>query len=493
MEKNIIEWLYSLPIGWMAVLVFSITFFLTWVIYAVVKLLAVGERAKAFKSISAGMLPPLGVVYGLFVTIIASQVWANIDKANTAVYREASALSTTVFLAASFPGETEARIRTLVRRHIHDAVTHEWPIMAHHTATLKISSQPLAEALQLTLTLKPRSEGQITAQNAIVSALGEALDARRQRIVISLSDVGWLTWMCLIMQAICTLLAIAMIHCGNRIASTSAMGIFATGVSVSVLIIVSHNRPFGGPFFVDSALLTQIESEEMLSQQETNHAIALRLIKLLTAASKVIADHQALINKPATDKAFTADKVINETLSNYIETTGHLLTDLDKNSAEGMILQAELDAISEVIDNVQPLINDPNVGDKSFPPAVFIYQVAQSFNKKVKNLAYLKFTAPEELIKLKSNLPDKWEELVIKSKFQSPTWQKGEQVSEVAELNGKKAFRLMIPEYYDASCLQACHSAISDTADSSEKKYPSVKSAILAELLARGFILNKAH
>ncbi|MGR8999522.1 MAG: bestrophin-like domain [Gammaproteobacteria bacterium] len=475
MEQNIIEWLYALPISWMAALIFGITFFLTGVIYVIVAIFAAGERAKAFKSISAGMLPPLGVMYGLFVTIIASQVWANIDKANTAVYREASALSTTVFLAASFPGEPEERIRTLIRRHIHDAVTHEWPIMAYHTAKLKISSQPLAEALQLTLRLKPRSEGQTTAQKAIVNALEDALDARRQRIVISLSDINWITWMCLIMQAICTLMAIAMIHCGNRIASTSAMGIFATGVSVSVLIIVAHNRPFGGPVFVDSALLTQIESEEMLSQLETNQAIALRLTTLLDSARKVIADHQDLINQPSSGKSLTADQVIAETLSNYVKATGHLLTDLDSNSAEGMILQAELDAIADVIDKAQPLFNDPDLGYKSFPPAIFTDQVAQSFNKKVSNLAYLKFTAPQELIRLKSNRPDKWEDKIIESRFQSPTWKKGELVAEVAELNGKKAFRLMIPKYYDSSCLEACHGGSNETSNSTKKKTPVSK------------------
>lgn len=475
MENNLIEWLYSLSVGWMAALIFSTTFFLTGVIYIAVKLVASGERAKAFKSISAGMLPPLGVMYGLFVTIIASQVWTDIEKANAAVYREASALSTTVFLASSFPGEPEARIRSLIRRHIREAVTHEWPIMANHTAKLKISSQPLAEALQLTLRLKPRSDGQTTAQSAIVTALEDALDARRQRIVISLSDINWITWLCLIMQAICTLLAIAMIHCGNSIASTSAMGIFATGVAVSVLIIVANNRPFGGPVFVDSALLTQIESEEMLSQQETNHAIALRLITLLESAGKVIAEHQDLINKSASGKSFTADKVIAETLRNYSEAIGHPLTDLDPNSEEGLILQAELDAIAEVIDKAQPLINDPDLGYKSFPSAIFIYQVAKSFNKKVRNLAYLKYTAPQELIRLKSNMPDKWENEVIKNKFQSPAWQKGKLVAEVAELNGKKAFRLMTPEYYDSSCLQACHGHSSETSGSTEKKSPASK------------------
>ncbi|MCX7068478.1 MAG: DUF4239 domain-containing protein [Methylococcales bacterium] len=450
-------WLYALPIGWMAVCVFGFTFFLTWIIYAIVKMLAVGERAKAFMSISGGMLPPLGVVYGLFVTIVASQVWADIDKANTAVYREASALSAVVFLASSFPGEPEIRIRTLVRRHIHEAVNQEWPMMAQHTANLKITSQPLAEALQLVLTLTPRSGGQTTAQNAIVTALENALDARRQRIVVSLSDVNWVKWVCLILQAICTLLTIAMIHCGNRIASISAMGVFATGVAVSILIIVSHNRPFGGPLAVNSDLLAQIEPEEMLSQKETNHTVALHLTTLLHAGRKVISDHQGLINQKSADKAFTAEKVIAETMNNYAQSTGHPFPDLDKNSAEGMILQAELDAITEVMNNAQPLINNPKLGFKGFLPAIFAYQVAQSFNKKVDNLAYLKLTAPQELIMLKSNMPDDWESQIIKTKFQSSTWEKGGSFDEVAELNGKKAFRLMIPEYYDASCLQACH------------------------------------
>ena len=483
-------WLYGLPIGWMAIVVFSTTFFLTWVIYSIVKGLAVGERAKAFMSISGGMLPPLGVVYGLFVTIVASQVWADVDKANTAVYREASALSTVVFLAASFPAEPETRIRTLVRRHIHEAVTQEWPMMAQHTANLKVTSQPLAEALQLILTVTPHSEGQTAAQNAIVTALENALDARRQRIVVSLSDVNWVKWVCLILQAVCTLLAIAMIHCGNRIASISAMGIFATGVAVSVLIIVSHNRPFGGPLAVESDLLAQIEPEEMLSQKETNYTVTLHLTTLLHSARKFISDHQALINQQATDKGFTAEKVIAETLNNYAQSTGHPFPDFDKNSSEGMMLQAELEAITEVMNNAQPLINNPKLGNKNFLPAIFAYQVAQSFNKKVNNLAYLKLTAPQELIRLPSNAPDEWENKIIKSKFQSSDWKKGSFVSEEAELNGKKAFRLMIPEYYDASCLQACHGVSETATDGSGKKRPASKLGDLGGAISAAIYLK---
>ena len=58
------DWIHSLPVTWMALLVFGFTYFVVAVIYAVVRLSAVGERARAFKSVSPGMLPPLGIVFG---------------------------------------------------------------------------------------------------------------------------------------------------------------------------------------------------------------------------------------------------------------------------------------------------------------------------------------------------------------------------------------------------------------------------------------------
>jgi hypothetical protein len=152
----------------------------------------------------------------------------------------------------------------------------------------------------------------------------------------------------------------------------------------------------------------------------------------------------------------TAKKVLEEAKANYAKATGHPLPTLDKTSMEGMMLQAELEAIQEVMDQAQPLINDPNRGFKGFLPAVFAYRVAKRFSQKVGDLAYLKLTAPEELIRHKGNMPDDWEKQTIKNKFQSAGWKKGGFVAEVAELNGKKAYRLLIPEYYEASCL-ACH------------------------------------
>jgi hypothetical protein len=51
----------------MALLVFGLTYVVAAAIYALVNVLAVGERARSFKAVSAGLLSPLGIIFALFV------------------------------------------------------------------------------------------------------------------------------------------------------------------------------------------------------------------------------------------------------------------------------------------------------------------------------------------------------------------------------------------------------------------------------------------
>jgi hypothetical protein len=252
------DWLHNLPVVWMALVIFGGTYLVAAAIYALVAKFAVGECARSFKAVSPAMLPPLCIIFGLFVAFTAAQVWGDNEQANVAVNREASALRTVVVFAASFPGEPEARLRALVRHYIDEAATQEWPTMARQAATLRITPGSLAEALQLTLAMTPVSQGQQIAQRQIAAALESTLDARRQRILISRSQVNWVKWSCLFVQAICALVAIAMVHTGERLASAIALGIFASGVAACVLLIASHDRPFIGQMSVGPEPLLQV-------------------------------------------------------------------------------------------------------------------------------------------------------------------------------------------------------------------------------------------
>ncbi|MGD0533735.1 MAG: hypothetical protein ABSA62_16130, partial [Methyloceanibacter sp.] len=94
-------WLFNLPVAWMAVVVFVGAYLVAAIVHWIVTKLAVGERARAFKALSPGMLPPLGIIFGLLVGFIAAQVWSDFERAKVAVATEASALRTVNLLAAS--------------------------------------------------------------------------------------------------------------------------------------------------------------------------------------------------------------------------------------------------------------------------------------------------------------------------------------------------------------------------------------------------------
>jgi len=98
------DWFVNLPIVWMVLLVFGLTYPVAGLIYTAILALASGARVGIFKAVSPGMLPPLGIIFALFVAFTAAEVSRNIERANMAVDREASAVKHVLVLAASFPG-----------------------------------------------------------------------------------------------------------------------------------------------------------------------------------------------------------------------------------------------------------------------------------------------------------------------------------------------------------------------------------------------------
>jgi Protein of unknown function (DUF4239) len=249
------DWFFNLSMAGMALVIFLATYLIAGCVDLVVTRLAVNERAKGFKAVSPGMLPPLGILFALLVGFIAVEVWGNFDKAKTAVATEASALRAVVLLAGAFPDEQRTRIYALVNRHIDETVNKEWPEMAQQRTTLATLPTALIEALHDTLALKPADDSERVAQAEMVKELHTAFDARRQRIVVSESALGTVKWVGILLQGLCTLVAIAVVHSDNRLARALTLTLFATGIALSVLLIAAYSRPFNS---VGPDLLKQV-------------------------------------------------------------------------------------------------------------------------------------------------------------------------------------------------------------------------------------------
>jgi Protein of unknown function (DUF4239) len=252
------DWLYQLPVLWMALFIFAATFAVTWVIHTVVMKLTRGARGAPCRRLAAGMLSPLGTIFGLLGGFLAVQVWNDSQRAHEAVNREASALRAIVILAPRLSEGTDAPIRALVARHIHDVIATEWPTMARQDASIATAPARLVEALQLALADVPRTEGENVAQREIVRAFQDALAARRDRIIISRSSINWVKWCGLTLQAILVLITIGLVNCEHPDTAAVGMGIFATAVATSAVLIASHARPFTGEISVAPDVLREV-------------------------------------------------------------------------------------------------------------------------------------------------------------------------------------------------------------------------------------------
>ena len=55
---------------------------------------------------------------------------------------------------------------------------------------------------------------------------------------------------CLLLQALCALIAIAMVHSDTRLTCAIPVALFATGIALSALLIAAYGRPFTGDIWV---------------------------------------------------------------------------------------------------------------------------------------------------------------------------------------------------------------------------------------------------
>lgn len=194
-----------------------------------------------------------------------------------------------------------------------------------------------------------------------------------------------------------------------------------------------------------------------MAQTVQERDIAYSLAILLRGAHEVISDAQPLINDPSLgDKGLTSEYVVRETIFFFEIDTGLSIADIPANSLHGRLIQAELDAIAQVTEEWQPIMNVPGIGYKGLLPATFAMQVAERFGEIAAGTAELKLTGPADTVRNPQNLPDPWEFSVIEDQFRNADHTYGGEVFQVATRNGQPANRLMLPEYYMQSCL-SCH------------------------------------
>jgi len=220
-------------------------------------------------------------------------------------------------------------------------------------------------------------------------------------------------------------------------------------------IIAKVSRMIGLVSFVLLAASGAVSSQAKAGDADVE--LGNKLADLLRAGRTVVSSSQPLINDPSIgDKGFTGDKVVNEAAATYAERAGSPPLEGDLSDRDRRLLEAQMQAMRQVVDAHQADINRSDVGFKGFIPAIFARLVNEEFKSIAGSEARIRVTAPPDLVRNRKARPDDWERTIVETKLSAPDWEKGQAYTEEVEFEGRPAFRMLLPEYYRESCL-TCH------------------------------------
>ncbi len=208
---------------------------------------------------------------------------------------------------------------------------------------------------------------------------------------------------------------------------------------------------------VSLAMLAAAPIAGAVGDETEDIATGEQLAALLRAGRTVVSSNQSLINDPAIgDKNFDGARLIRDAEEIYAGQNGETPIAGAATERDRRLLAAQLEAMRRTVDDHKDDINTPGVGFKGFIPAVFARITNEKFAAAVGDEARVRVTAPLDLVRNRKAKPDAWERAVLETKFSDPNWPKGEAYTELAEVDGRPAFRMLLPEYYRESCL-SCH------------------------------------
>jgi hypothetical protein len=251
-EESMILWIESQRTEVIFLIVFGLTYLAAVLVALVAALASRTSIGAELRTVTPGILSPLGAILGILIAFLAARVWANVDRAEEYVTQEISALRQAVLIVKSLPPDVRDRFRTGIKAHLEFIVSNEWPAMAEEHATLRSSAVPLEAALNALLSVSPSETNQQLAQSRAVIAIEDAFKYRRYRVWLSQAEIEPIQWIVIVLLSALIMVTIATIHIDNKWAMAASLFSFSTAIAICLLLLMDYDRPFGhGGFAIE--------------------------------------------------------------------------------------------------------------------------------------------------------------------------------------------------------------------------------------------------
>jgi len=124
----------------------------------------------------------VGTLVSILLGLLVAASLSNYQTLEANTDAEASSISEMCRLAFGLPIEPRSKLITLCLQYCNEVVDDEWPAMAKGLASEKVTDT-YHDILALIVTFKPSDNGETNVQSALITAMQEVGNYRRQRIL----------------------------------------------------------------------------------------------------------------------------------------------------------------------------------------------------------------------------------------------------------------------------------------------------------------------
>ena len=204
------------------------------------------RRIQSFKGVVAPFFASTATILGLLIGFLSNDIWERNKQAERVVLTESDTLVALYSLSAA-TGSDNKNLRSAIRGYVSAVVEDEWSRLAMQERSPRTDAALNALLREVAL---PGTSKDFGIQRTMLDMVLRIRAAHEDRVVLSNDRTVVTKWLAVLLLALFTQIAIAVVHLEKPRPQFAALLIF-TLAAVSVLgLLAVHEAPFEPPIFI---------------------------------------------------------------------------------------------------------------------------------------------------------------------------------------------------------------------------------------------------
>jgi len=203
-------------------------------------------RVQSLKGVVAPFFGSVGIVFGLLIAFLSNDIWDRNKQAERVVLIESDTLVALYSLGLASGSDSKA-LRAAIRGYASAIVEDEWPSLQSNVRSVRTDAALNALLRQVAM---PETSKDAGIQRTMLEMVLKIRSAHEDRLELSNDRTAVTKWGAVLLLALITQLAIAVVHLDKPRPQAAALFIFTLATVSLLSLLAIHEAPFEPPLFV---------------------------------------------------------------------------------------------------------------------------------------------------------------------------------------------------------------------------------------------------